>query len=313
MTQASNAKNFPLIEDYAPTTMGNAGSRKNKRTLKRTDAPQTPLVSIITIVRNRRDLLQRTILSVAAQSYSNIEYIVVDGASTDGTLDTIKSFEQKIDYWISEPDLGASDGFNKGVCLAQGDYIFWLSSDDWIDTDFIEKAVKALLRSNADFVFGNMLICNRDGGKYLCNAEPDYARLLFSGNPRFNFPSMVVKREWFSRIGLLDVKDNFSSDYDWLLRMHLSGGQGICERKLIVYKSGGGFTDDHPVRTALQAIRILRKYNLPVSRAIILRSYMLASLKAKTLSKELLPRWVVRGIKGGLHRLQQRQGKQSYR
>src|SRR5207248_542103 len=115
---------------------------KDKRTIKHPEDPDVPLVTVFTVVRNGQDLLARAIRSVAAQTYLNIEYIVVDGASTDGTLDVIKSFDSHVDYWISEPDLGPGDACNKAITLASGEFLFWLSSDDWIDPDYIQMAVK---------------------------------------------------------------------------------------------------------------------------------------------------------------------------
>jgi len=89
-----------------------------------------PLISIITVVFNGEKYLEETILSVINQTYPNVEYIIIDGGSTDGTLDIIKKYEHAIDYWVSEPDKGIYDAMNKGIKVAKGNWIYFLGADD---------------------------------------------------------------------------------------------------------------------------------------------------------------------------------------
>src|SRR5690606_11240452 len=91
-----------------------------------------PKLSVITIVYNNIKDIERTIISVIKQSYNNIEYIIVDGASTDGTVDVIKKYDQEISKWISEPDSGIYNAMNKGLALATGDYVLFMNSVDEI-------------------------------------------------------------------------------------------------------------------------------------------------------------------------------------
>jgi glycosyltransferase involved in cell wall biosynthesis len=106
------------------------GERGVKGKPRRKSEADEPLLSIITVVRNDENKIERTVRSVIDQSYENIEYIVLDGASSDGTLDIVKRYEALIDRWISEPDTGVYDAMNKAVKIARGDWIYFLGSGD---------------------------------------------------------------------------------------------------------------------------------------------------------------------------------------
>jgi glycosyltransferase involved in cell wall biosynthesis len=117
-------------------------------------SPDMFKISIITITYNSAEHLEQTIQSVATQSYPHIEYIIVDGGSTDGTLDIIKRHEQHLDNWVSEPDEGISDAMNKGVALASGDFVYFLHSDDYLgSSNAISTACSYLTRSDDVFLF----------------------------------------------------------------------------------------------------------------------------------------------------------------
>jgi glycosyltransferase involved in cell wall biosynthesis len=123
-------------------------------------------LSIITITFNSEEYLDHTIRSVAAQTYPNFEYIVVDGASTDGTLDIIKRHEQHIDRWVSEPDGGIADAMNKGVAIATGDFVYFLHSDDYLGSDeALSEACRHLTEVDDVFLFNIYL--EKDGNKSL--------------------------------------------------------------------------------------------------------------------------------------------------
>lgn len=294
---------IPTIDDYlkAPThPLRQAGGRRSA--IKRECDPERPLVTVTTIVRNRKETLPQTIMSVLSQSYPNIEYIVVDGASTDGTLEVIKQFDDKIDLWISEPDHGSSDAANKAISLARGDFIFWLSSDDWVDPDFIEIAVKALLSTGADFVFGNMTMYKSGDPVCILKGDKDYAKALMSGNPRFNFPSMVIKRECFQKVGLLNMAYKFANDYEWLLRFHQHGGKGHCENLLIVHRRTGGIGESLPFQSALEQLRILRQHGLPTTKAVATHLCYFVRRGVGHLAKLFLPDIIYKKLKRAVRR-----------
>ncbi|WP_197089334.1 glycosyltransferase [Puniceibacterium sp. IMCC21224] len=118
----------------------------------RASRPDAPLITVITVCWNSEKTLEKALRSVVQQSYDNIEYVIVDGGSTDGTLDIIRKYDDRIDYYLSEPDGGIYVAMNKGLELASGDYILMLNSDDEYTPRCVEKLVEAQRTSGADFV-----------------------------------------------------------------------------------------------------------------------------------------------------------------
>ena len=133
-----------------------------------------PLVNIITVVYNGEKYLEHTIQSVIRQTYDNIEYIIIDGGSTDGTVDVIKKYEDRIDYWVSEADKGVYDAMNKGVSAANGQWIYFLGSDD-ILFDSIHK-ISNKLNNQYDAVYGDVYMPKRH---ILYNGRFNKLKLLF--------------------------------------------------------------------------------------------------------------------------------------
>lgn len=260
---------IPTIDDYLETPVCPFRKTGGARSIiKQKYDSERPLVTVFTAVLNRKETLPQTIMSVFSQSYPNIEYVIVDGGSTDGTLEVIKQHNEKIDLWISEPDCGQTDANNKAISLAQGEIVFWLASDDWIGPDFIEVAVKKFLSSGADFVFGNMAMY-RDGDLVcIYKGNKNYSESLMSGNPCFNFPSMVIKKESFKKIGLFDTAYKFTNDYEWLLRFHERGGKGYYDDLLIVHRRTGGVGERHLFQGMLEQLSILKQHRLPMAKAI---------------------------------------------
>jgi glycosyltransferase involved in cell wall biosynthesis len=181
-----------------------------------------PLISIITAVYNGDKYLEQTIQSIINQTYENIEYIIIDGGSTDGTLDIIKKYEDKINYWVSEKDKGISDAFNKGVKIANGDYInFQGDGDGFVSSDALEKVFQDINLTEDIFVSARIKRVDVDGyelfvSKYMDKFNPK--TLLF----RMSMPhqGLFTHRNYFKKYGLFDVNNTFCMDYDHLLRSY---------------------------------------------------------------------------------------------
>jgi len=119
-----------------------------------------PRFSIVTVVYNGEKHLEETIQSIIRQNYTHIEYIIIDGGSTDNTLDIIKKHDHHIAYWVSEPDHGIYDAMNKGLARATGDYVAFMNADDWYEAGTFKAVATALQQSDCDFLTANIRIHN---------------------------------------------------------------------------------------------------------------------------------------------------------
>jgi len=179
-------------------------------------------ISIITICYNSAQTLEKTILSVAGQSYKNIEYIVVDGCSNDGTLDIIKKHQDKISRWISEPDKGLYDAMNTGIAMATGDLIGILNSDDTFYSDTVVAEIAHFHQQNdIEASIGN-IIQHKEDGKIIRLYSSKYwnpEKLKIGFMPPH--PSIFLKRELFHKFGLYSTDFIIAADYELVIRFFL--------------------------------------------------------------------------------------------
>jgi glycosyltransferase involved in cell wall biosynthesis len=187
---------------------------------------ENPLVTIITVVRNGAGTIARAIESVQTQDCPGIEHVVIDGASTDGTPEILSRLLRAEDFWISEPDRGISDAFNKGVTVARGGFIQFLGADDWLSPGQIRRATESLRRTGADFVFGDLLFYEGGQPSFRYVGERNYARALARRMPAMNHPTVLARRECFERVGLFALNWRCAMEYDWFLRLHAAGARG---------------------------------------------------------------------------------------
>lgn len=219
-----------------------------------------PCVSIVTVARNAATTLERTIQAVQDQRSPSIEHVVVDGASTDGTQDLLRQRLRDQDFWLSEPDRGIADAFNKGVALARGTYIQFLNADDWLSDGQVAHAVAVLERTGADFVFGD-LVFHRDGQPaFLYRGDPDYAAGLHSHLPPVNHPTILARRTLFERTGLFCLEHGHAMEYDWLQRVQRSGGRGVHDAGIVGHMTHEGVSNIAFRRTAREVRDIAIAY-----------------------------------------------------
>ncbi|MFA6189048.1 MAG: glycosyltransferase family 2 protein [Sulfuricurvum sp.] len=226
-----------------------------------------PLMSVVTVVYNGQENLEQTINSVLDQSYDNIEYIIIDGRSTDGTCDIIKKYEDKIDYWVSEPDGGIYNAMNKGASLCSGAYISFLNADDWYNPDSIELVVNAISAHHPDYVFGNVDI-------YYDNTLHSTLKKQFEQykfNTPFGHPALFVQTHH-----LLTAPFNTDykviADYDFILE--------LIAKKLNYYYLDKPLTNFRLGGASSSANLSREKFKLYYSRFGLIRaiySYLLAT------------------------------------
>jgi glycosyltransferase involved in cell wall biosynthesis len=166
----------------------------------------SPLISIITVVYNSASTLEQTILSVINQTYENIEYIIIDGGSTDGTVDIINKYEDKLAYWVSEPDNGIYDAMNKGINRATGEWINFMNAGDGFNSyNILEDVYSREISNNINVIYSDTLI-NRRKKNVLLKAD------LNAGN--FVHQSIIYKKTLHSIKGLYVVTPHLIiSDY----------------------------------------------------------------------------------------------------
>ena len=182
--------------------------------------PHKLRVSIITPTLNQAEFIEDTIRSVLGQGYPNVEYIIVDGGSTDGTLDILRRYEDRL-RWISEPDRGQASAINKGFRLASGDILGWLNSDDI----YMDGAIETVVRHFAEhpqhaFVYGNALALNREGKSYGVRSHVKQADLdmLLNESDYIVQPAAFWRRSLWTTLGELDEDLFYTLDYEYWMR-----------------------------------------------------------------------------------------------
>jgi glycosyltransferase involved in cell wall biosynthesis len=176
-----------------------------------------PLVTIITIVYNGEKHIEDAIRSVAKQQYPNLQYIIVDGGSTDNTLRIVERFRDTVTDLISEKDEGISDAFNKGLQLARGEIIGMINADDWYAHGAIEKAVRAM--EGHDVAYGDLQLWKQGRPDFVFKG--DHTRLR--QEMRVNHPTVFIRKTCYDQFGLFDKTYRCAMDYDLLLRLMVHG------------------------------------------------------------------------------------------
>ncbi len=211
----------------------------NKIHKKRKKIGEYPLISIITVVFNNVSHLHKTIDSILSQKYKNYEFIIIDGGSTDGTLNVIKKYSKKIDKWVSEKDRGIYDAFNKGMKIASGDYIGFVNSDDILLPNALKILTKYIKKyPEADFFFGAV----RKHWGVLYGYRP--WKIKFSwGFYSSHSTGFFIKLKSAKKVGNYNLKYKYSADYDYFYRMIVKKkmrGIGTKKSELFgIFRRGG--------------------------------------------------------------------------
>lgn len=214
-----------------------------------------PLISIITIVYNGEKYLEETIQSILRQTYDNIEYIIIDGGSTDTTLDIIQKYEDTIDYWVSEKDEGISDAFNKGIIYCTGDFIGIINADDFYENQAIEYVAKAITENKEIDVLHGKMRYWFDQHKSLI-ITPDVTRLKTEMS--ICHPTVFVSRKTYQKYGLFNLNYKYAMDYELILRFFSNQMQFLYMEYVISNMRAGGESN----RFILKSIQEMRQAQL---------------------------------------------------
>ena len=211
-----------------------------------------PLISIITVCRNSANTLWRTFDSVLHQEYRDVDYVVVDGASTDGTLDVIKEYEMKFRSkgmrfrWISEPDDGLYDAMNKGIAMAKGSIIGILNSDDYYEPGTLQVIAEACANHPEVGIFYGFLRVLMDGEEVLIYRYR-YERYLLDLKTGIysasQHPTCFVRRNVYDRVGVFDTQFPVAADHDFLIRAMKAGVKFHPLDAVLSNFSSGGAAD----------------------------------------------------------------------
>jgi glycosyltransferase involved in cell wall biosynthesis len=258
---------------------------------------KNPLVSIITVTCNAEKHLEQTIQSVIAQSYHNIEYIIIDGASTDDTDRIIQRYRKHIACYVSEPDNGIYDAMNKGIQKATGELTGIINASDFYQPDAVENIVRAwqahpqcgIFYGNANFYF--------DDGRFLKEkkAAPNMNN-LYKG-VCFCHASVFVTRTTYQQHGLFDLRYKLSGDFDFMLRNYKAGTLFCYIDKVIANFRTGGVSTQSNINSTQECYQslIANGYSETVAQSI--RRKWLRQTKRNTLKHQLYKwraiRWIV--------------------
>ncbi|MDY6934520.1 MAG: glycosyltransferase family 2 protein [Spirochaetota bacterium] len=242
------------------------------------------LISIITVVLNSEQFIEGTIRSVLDQSYDNIEFIIIDGNSTDNTQNIIKKYENQIDYWISEPDNGIYDAMNKGLELATGDYVNFLNAGDrFYNNDTLAILFHDVNSVDIDLVYGDTIVQTEKGNKlgYLKAFDYNKKNLIRMGTRTVSHQSLFIKK---NKTPFYDSKYQLKGELDWYFEILESNKDlKIFYKNIpVVYYSLGGFGYNNFYKNLYERIVLIYNrfglirsiYNIPIYFISIIFHYV---------------------------------------
>lgn len=238
--------------------------------------------SVITVCLNAAPHIEAAIKSVLSQSYPNIEFVVIDGGSTDGTVEIINRYKDRLGYFVSEPDKGLYNAMNKGIKAATGDVLFFLNSDDYfVDDSVLDDVARAFVRNaEAEIIFGNLIFT--DGAKrWVKKQKFDGIRERLARN-HVQHQTLFARKEVFELAGGFYEEYKIVSDYEWEIRAFLVHGcrYAYMDRDISVMSTQGvsSTTDFEPERRKVMkkyfsALEILRYRRVPLKLARLRRLF----------------------------------------
>lgn len=234
-------------------------------------------VSIITVCYNSAQTIRTTIESVLGQTYGNIEYIVIDGGSNDGTLDIVREYGERIATVVTEPDRGIYDAMNKGIQLARGDVVGLLNADDfYVSGDVVADLMGRMQRAGADCVFADVEYVDRNDVdrvvRYYDSSHWTVRKLRWGWIPAH--PTFFIKKSWYERCGNYSLEYRIAADFEWLVRIMCKGKPkySYLQRAVVRMRVGGVSTASWRHRWLLnrEIVHACRRHGIWTSMPLVL-------------------------------------------
>jgi len=248
---------------------------------------EMPLITVITVVFNGEEFLEKTIESVINQTYANVEYIIIDGGSTDGTLDIIHKYEHAINYWLSERDDGIYDAMNKAVSLSSGSWLnFMNAGDKFIDFYKIAEIAHSLV--DFDGIFTAKVEVVNSEGNFLgyCHPKKSFEPELILKENCIAHQSAFISIAVFRKIGLFKNSYKIHGDYDFWIRAYVSDVPYKFQDTVVAYFNNNGVSSErknYPIALT-EAVRIYFDYGVyPFYKLILMYLFRLTFYNVKTL------------------------------
>jgi len=250
--------------------------------------PDKPLISVITVIYNNKNLLEKTVLSVINQAYENIEYIIIDGGSTDGTLNIIKKYENKIDYWISEPDKGIYDAMNKGIDSASGEWIIFMNAGDrFYAIDTISQVFKNYPQ-DSDLIYGHSEVVYENG----------FSRIQKAGIMKDLWKGMIFTHQsLFVKLSLMkeckfNIGNRIAADFEFIYSSFAKNYKFAKSDVIVSSIMAGGISDTDRVAAIKGHWRVVKRF----SNSFTINIYYIFSIIdafLRLFAKKILPKKIV--------------------
>lgn len=254
----------------------------------------SPHVSVITIGRNDRDALAKTIASVVGQTYPAIEYIVIDGASTDGSVELIRQNASRIAHWVSEPDSGIYDAINKGAQLATGEWVIFMNAGDaFAEAGTVAQVFEPCIGDDISFVYGDKIVCYQG---YEVLRTSGAVERLWRGS-QFSHQAVFI-RNAYQRAHSYNTANRISADFELFYGAYRAGHQFLQLHRPIARVAAGGLSDRARIENIASFYRVVRRDRAGVRPHLYFCTLIALNL-LKNVVKTLLPeRWVHRWRRG---------------
>ena len=220
------------------------------------DNQKKPLITVVTVCYNAVNELEKTMLSVLNQTYDNIEYIVIDGGSKDGTVDIIKKYADRLAYWVSEPDKGIYDAMNKGVKAATGEWINFMNAGDFfVDENVISNMFNQSIDTSVGFVFGDTIFAYKTYNELFSYREKKnniYSQVMPACHQSIFCKTIYIKQSLF------DLKYRIAADFNFfycLWKKHIP--YQYKNVTVAVYEASDGLSSRNTIRTKREIMQIL--------------------------------------------------------